>query len=776
MCLAGMVRKYPAVWLIGALTLLWATCKLATGYCDDNTCTMTFGRFVTVPLNFLSQSSKINRNYALYLFREGLVSLNVINMDTDARWLGGTPVLFIPGNAGSYYQGRAMASLAAHDYDMDWFLADFDEDLSAMHGRTLIDESRYINDAIDYILGLYKLKLEQMRADVQPDANGYIDPDVGFVLPQSVIIVGHSMGGIVARTLPTLDNYRDDSINTVITLSAPHAYPPITFDRDLTQLYDLIGQWWRGEEEAKNIGLVSINGGHSDLMVLPDMTSMNSLNGISVQSYEVPGVERGIDHIAVMWCAELREKVITAISEIADHQAPTRTIPYEEKMQILERKFKVPQESQLTDGDDATVVPVHSKIMLGLPSHHIITNATHFILPSKSSLVSYKITADQPVQVAQRTPNAKDAYRYYGETNSTTLMWYAAGPYVPQRDSEVPLLIAMVQPSMSPTKVTVSVDWTYTITNILVHYRTLAACWPFFLVLLCILSHFSNPSRAQMSFSKILVLVVTDRLYWYLSVLFVLLHLLLISPTARTMTRLIQFPSEAHNVASLDSVGYMVHDLFLGLYEPQLFWIGPVLLAISSSFVAVVCLVSICIVNARVKITNALKSKLVQEKPSSKQLPHTARKIATTVLMLAGLVCLLYVLPYQCTTVILAVIQLLRTSDTAGFEFAFSQLLAWAAVVDAPVIVVWARNLNLEWIWAFATFRNVVSVLPLTIYVLSGPQKLEFRTKWSRYLTLAMLGYMAMYAVIYAGLHGFMLHHLINYLSLWLLVLRLDQS
>src|SRR3978361_124937 len=83
----------------------------------------------------------------------------------------GVPVLFIPGNAGSYKQVRPIAAEAAtyfHDVlrhdaavidagtrNLDFFTVDFNEDITAFHGQTMLDQAEYLNEAIAYILSLY---------------------------------------------------------------------------------------------------------------------------------------------------------------------------------------------------------------------------------------------------------------------------------------------------------------------------------------------------------------------------------------------------------------------------------------------------------------------------------------------------------------------------------------------------------------------------------------------------------------------------------------------
>lgn len=52
--------------------------------------------------------------------------------------------------------------------------------------------------------------------------------------PRSVAIVGHSMGGLVARALLSLNNFKADLINVLVTQATPHVAPVMPLDHYLT--------------------------------------------------------------------------------------------------------------------------------------------------------------------------------------------------------------------------------------------------------------------------------------------------------------------------------------------------------------------------------------------------------------------------------------------------------------------------------------------------------------------------------------------------------------
>ncbi len=64
-----------------------------------------------------------------------------------------------------------------------YFTIDFNEELSALYGPILITQTEYTKHCIKHILGLFN--------GVKPDEKR----------PKSVLIVGNSMGGLIARGL-----------------------------------------------------------------------------------------------------------------------------------------------------------------------------------------------------------------------------------------------------------------------------------------------------------------------------------------------------------------------------------------------------------------------------------------------------------------------------------------------------------------------------------------------------------------------------------------------
>jgi GPI inositol-deacylase len=175
--------------------------------------------------------------------------------------------------------------------------------------------------------------------------------DVDLPDPTSVIILGHSMGGIVARTMLIMPNYQSNSINTIITMSAPHSRPPVTFDGEIVKIYKDINDHWRraySQEWANNnplwhVTLVSIAGGGLDTVVPSDYASLESLvpetHGFTVFTSTIPTVWTSMDHQAILWCDQFRKVIARAMYDVVDTHRASQTKPRAERMMVFKKWF-----------------------------------------------------------------------------------------------------------------------------------------------------------------------------------------------------------------------------------------------------------------------------------------------------------------------------------------------------------------------------------------------------------------------------------------------------
>ncbi|GAC99723.1 hypothetical protein PHSY_007326 [Pseudozyma hubeiensis SY62] len=258
------------------------------------------------------------RKYRLYLYRER----HFEPMDLPT----GSPALFVPGNSGSYGQVRSVASSASRQFykengsgarrdewkdappgvaHTDWYTIDFNEDFSAFSGSTLIEQATFINEIVAYLSDRYAAAATRSYAAGERNT--------------TVPILAHSMGGIAARLTAHLPNHPVGKIDTIVTLSTPHAYPPVPFDRSVEYVYSLINSPIVPSKEAQHGPplLVSIAGGLLDTQLPSDPSSLSlarigesvPASRISTYTGSLPSLWSSVDHVAVMWCDQLREKI-----------------------------------------------------------------------------------------------------------------------------------------------------------------------------------------------------------------------------------------------------------------------------------------------------------------------------------------------------------------------------------------------------------------------------------------------------------------------------------
>ena len=295
---------------------------------------------------------------------------------------------------------------------------DFNEDFSAFHGQTILDQAEYLNDAVAYILSLYHDPRRSQRDPRLPD-------------PSSVILVGHSMGGIVARTMLTMPNYQSNSINTIVTMSAPHARPPVSVDGGSVRTYKRTNDYWRQAYSQKwasdnplwHVTLISIAGGGLDTVVPSDFASLESLvpstHGFTVFTSGIPNVWTGADHIQTTWCVQLMKPIVRSIFSTLDVHRPGQTKPRAERMRIFRRWYltgmedvverSLPQKESLTlltlEDNSNSVMPLEESLVLRdfgqaeKPKAYLLPIPLRAPLESKS----FTLLSDQPLEEPRTT-------------------------------------------------------------------------------------------------------------------------------------------------------------------------------------------------------------------------------------------------------------------------------------------------------------------------------------------------------------------------------------
>ncbi|WFD22581.1 GPI inositol deacylase [Malassezia equina] len=265
---------------------------------------------------FSSSNSPVMHKYSLREYREMAIKQP---LHFGPITLEPMPVLFIPGNAGSYAQVRSLASSAWGQYwqgrmelpmpefrdapgPLLWYTVDFNEDFSAFHGQTLHDQAFYVNEVVRYLQYLHPSQ----------DNGEYREGERSVM----VALVGHSMGGIVARLALALENHMAGTVDTIVTLSTPHAFPPVPFDRSMDRVYDQINRPHNDEHAPL---LISLAGGVLDTQLSSDASSLSLArlgtpeSRLSSFTTSISSLWSSTDHLAIVWCDQLRFRIARAL-------------------------------------------------------------------------------------------------------------------------------------------------------------------------------------------------------------------------------------------------------------------------------------------------------------------------------------------------------------------------------------------------------------------------------------------------------------------------------
>lgn len=211
------------------------------------------------------------------------------------------PVLFVPGNAGSYQQIRSLASTCIRRQiqliealKFVFYTIDFGGQLSGLSGDLIEDQTRFVHQSLEQIKRMHPSHL-----------NG-------------IILLGHSVGGFISKSLFALPDFDHNSIPILISLAGPLVKPYLTFDSKMHELYENTNNHWKKHSSSmRNTLSISISGGHSDRLV-PTHLSMDPQFDLSLTSDAIADVWLSTDHVSILWCRELVFKLAHLLSTLMD--------------------------------------------------------------------------------------------------------------------------------------------------------------------------------------------------------------------------------------------------------------------------------------------------------------------------------------------------------------------------------------------------------------------------------------------------------------------------
>lgn len=141
-------------------------------------------------------------------------------------------------------------------------------------------------------------------------------------------MVGHSIGGVVARATFLQANFVPRSVETIVTLAAPHTAPVLSVHKSISTFYDLINRYWADRSHyapggaLERLLLVSIAGGFRDVQVRSSGADLTGVvppeHLLFVLSTSVPDVWTQADHQSVVWCTQLTARIVRALFAAVD--------------------------------------------------------------------------------------------------------------------------------------------------------------------------------------------------------------------------------------------------------------------------------------------------------------------------------------------------------------------------------------------------------------------------------------------------------------------------
>ena len=351
---------------------------------EENECEMTYmyeyPEYIPITLDPGVQS--LFPKYSLMVYGEGRYADELRNNGPS-----GIPVLFIPGNAGSHKQVRSLGSVALRktegmEFHFNFFTVDFKEELTALRGKYLWAQTNYVHECIKVILKLYE----------SPNNN-----------KKSLILIGHSMGGVIARGLFMLETFDPRLVNTIITLATPNLKPPLMVDQEMSNYYSQLIAFWNAtnpedREKVMHLALASIGGGNRDLQVqsnlIPFSDSFLTNQSLSVITTAVPKVWLSTDHKCIVWCKQLVLAINRALVDMVDEGKVTKRA--EARVEIL--KYHLLSSFSTENSVEKAKSLISTNSQIDVASCKVISNKTFFQSSVKSQTRCFLIKLTEEIK------------------------------------------------------------------------------------------------------------------------------------------------------------------------------------------------------------------------------------------------------------------------------------------------------------------------------------------------------------------------------------------
>ena len=227
----------------------------------------------------------------------------------------------------------------------DFYTIDFNEEFSAFHGYSIEDQSNFVIESINHILSSYQRYKSYM------------------IIPESVFIIAHSMGGVVARSavmkLHQIDENRflhnltssneGQKVNFLLTLGTPHIAPPLPFDHSIATFYSNLNNFYHNEKDNRlsNLTILSITSGYSDNQVISELSELpsylfNQKNSYFYYTTAIPYLWEPTTHLGLCRCGYLMEIISKTLISLIDLNTKQISLSQKYKDEIIKFYYSDP--------------------------------------------------------------------------------------------------------------------------------------------------------------------------------------------------------------------------------------------------------------------------------------------------------------------------------------------------------------------------------------------------------------------------------------------------
>lgn len=279
----GWMYFSSAVFCMLAVCLL-ALCVVSASTSSSNRCLMSYMHpLYTVVHDLTVPANRQPWPYSVVHYRDGRVPVETHQGSVPKPTL---VVLYIPGNAGSYKQVRSLGSnlLMRRQRPVAIYALDLKEELSAISDGVMQRQAEFAQHVLAW------LRHQHAAA--------------------AFVLVGHSVGGLIARLLAS--RFSSD-VHLVVTLATPHiplAHLPLRW------VYKQLAH-----VSAARVAMVSLNGGTGDWQVTEESTwILNHSTSLSLSARDLRGVWLETDHQCITWCRQIMDNVAAVVNKITRDQ------------------------------------------------------------------------------------------------------------------------------------------------------------------------------------------------------------------------------------------------------------------------------------------------------------------------------------------------------------------------------------------------------------------------------------------------------------------------